>query len=129
MSSLSDFDRACLVAKYNSFYKKETIDPKLLERGHSPERIKYLRKTLGVTTNISCEMEFTKDFKEYPEYEHFNFIMVANHVYTKSGNLPFPGSLTEQPSQMMEILDVVFGLDAEREEDARRKADQERKKK
>ena len=84
---------------------------------------------MGNLHNISCGIEFSVDFKEYPEYEHFNFVSVAYHVYNKSGNLPFPGSLSEQPSQMMEILDVMFELDMEREEDARAKAERERNKK
>ena len=128
LSTLGDYDRACLVAKYNSNYKRETIDPKIFDRGYSEERLKYLRKTLGNTVNISCSIEFNKDFKDYPDYEHFNFIMFANHVFTKSGTLPFPGSLSEQPSQIMEIFETLFELDMEREEDARRKAVKDRSK-
>lgn len=127
-STLSEYDRACLVAKYNSLYKRETIDPDLLNRGHSPERMKYLRKSLGTTLNISCDIEFTKEFKEYPEYDHFNFIMVGHNAYTKSGIPPFPGSLSEQPAQFMEILELLYQLDMEREQDAMRKSQQEKNK-
>lgn len=77
---------------------------------------------MGVVTQISCGMEFTKDFKDYPEYNHFNFVIMASHVYNKSGTLAFPGSLSEQPAQMVEILETIFELDSEREEDARIKA-------
>lgn len=83
---------------------------------------------MGNLQQVSCSLEFSKDFKEYPEYEHFNFVMMASHVYNKSGTLPFPGSLSEQPAQMMEILETLFELDAEREEDAMRKAEADRKK-
>lgn len=127
VSTLSEYDRACLVAKYNSLYKKETIDPKLFENRTEAE-IKYLRKSLGGAVQISSGLEFTKEFKEYPEYNHFNFVMMASHVFNKAGTLPFQGSLSDQPAQFMEILEVLFELDAEREEDLRRKAEQDNKK-
>lgn len=122
ISGLSEYDRACLVAKYNSLYKRETIDPKLFENRTEAE-IKYLRKTMGTTKHISCGLEFTKDFKEYPEYPHFNFAIMSSHLYDKAGTLPFPGSLSEQPAQMMEILETLFELDSEREADLRAKAE------
>ena len=126
-SSLSDYDRACLVAKYNSLYKKETIDPKIYENRTEAE-IKYLRRTMGTTKQFSCGLEFSKEFAEYPDYEHFNFVMMAHHVFDKSGTLPFSGPLSEQPSQFMEILEVLFELDSEREADIRRKAEQDKSK-
>lgn len=119
---MSEYDKACLVAKYNSLYKRETINPKIFEN-RTEEEIKYLRKTMGVTKQLSCGLEFTKDFKEYPEYNHFNFVMMSSHLYNKAGTLPFPGSLSQQPAQMMEILETVFELDSERESDLRAKAE------
>lgn len=80
---------------------------------------------MGNTSQISCNLEFNKDYKDYPPYGHFNFVMMASHVYNKSGTLPFPGSLSDQPAQMVEILETIFELDAEREQDARRKSQQE----
>lgn len=123
---MSDFDRACLIAKYNSLYKRESIDPKIFENRTEAE-IKYLRKSMGDLQQVSCNMQFDKDYKEYPDYEHFNFVMMASHVYNKAGTLPFPGSLSEQPAQIMDILEVLFELDAEREADARRKVEKEKK--
>jgi len=79
---------------------------------------------MGNLKNLSCGIEFSKEYTDYPEYQHFNFVMMASHVYNKSGTLPFPGSLAEQPSQMMEILETLFELDGEREADARRKSEQ-----
>lgn len=121
IAALSDYDRALIVAKYNSLYKKETIDPKIFQNRTEAE-IKYLRKTMGQIKNISCSLEFSKEYPEYPEYEHFNFVMMASHVFNKSGILPFPGSLSEQPAQVMDILELLFELDAEREDDAHRAA-------
>jgi len=124
---LSGYDRACLVAKYNSLYKKETIDPKLF-KDRTEEEIKYLRKTMSGQVQTSGGLEFTKEFKEYPEYNHFNFVMMASLAFNKSGALPFPGSLSEQPAQTIDILETLFELDTEREEDAQRKAKKEREK-
>lgn len=124
-AALSDYDRACLVAKYNSLYKRETIDPKIFENRTEAE-IKYLRKSLGNVSQISCGLEFSKDFKEYPDFEHFNFSMLAAHVFEKSGTLTFPGSVSEQPAQFMEIIETIMELNAEREQDAYQKAKQEK---
>ena len=114
------------MAKYNSLYHRESIDPKIFQNRTEAE-IKYLRKSMGALAQSSCGMQFDKDYKEYPEYNHFNFVMMASHVYNKSGTLPFPGSLSEQPAQMMEVLEVLFELDAEREADAQRKAEKEQR--
>jgi len=72
-------------------------------------------------------MEFTQEYKDYPEYYHFNFAMTTYHAFNKSGTLPFPGSVSEQPGQIMDIFDTIFELDMEREEDSRRKAEKDRK--
>lgn len=114
ISSLNDFDRACLIAKYNSLYVRESIDPKLFEKRTEAE-IKYLRKTLGDLKQISCNIEFNIDFKEYPDYAHFNFVMMAWYSYDKGGLLPFSGSLSEQPAQIMEIFELIMELQTERE--------------
>lgn len=118
---------ACLVAKYNSLYKRETIDPKIF-KNCTEDQIKYLRKTMSGNVQQSCNIEFTKEFKEYPEYEHFNFVMMASHVFSKAGTLPFPGSLSDQPAQIMDILDTIFELDNEQEQDSQRKAKKDREK-
>jgi len=127
ISTLSSYDRACLVAKYNSLYRRETIDPKMF-KNRSEEDIKYLRKTMSGTVQQSCNLAFTKEFKEYPEYDHFNFAMMAGNIFNKAGALPFPGSLSEQPAQMVDILETLFELDTEREQDAQRKAQKDREK-
>lgn len=127
MSTLSSFDRACLVAKYNSNYKKESIDPKIFEDRTEAE-IKYLRKTMGSTMHRSCGLEFSKEYKDYPDYSHFNFVMTASYVFNKTGALPFEGAVGSQPAQVMEIMDTVAALDSEREDDVRRTAEKENKK-
>lgn len=117
-----------LVAKYNSLYTKQTIDPKIFEKGYSEQQIKFMRTQIGDQFNISCDMKFTKPYEEYPEYGHFNFVMNAYHCFSQSGVLPFDGPLSKQPAQIMEIFDTLLQLNNEREEDARRKAEAERKK-
>jgi hypothetical protein len=124
---LTNFDRACLVAKYNSNYKRETVNPEIFKKGYTEAQIKYLRKSLGKTMNVSCDIEFTKEYNEYPDYYHFNFVMTTYHTWNKSGACPFPGSVSEQPGQIMDIFDLLFQLDMEREEDMRRKAEKDRK--
>ena len=127
MSGLTDYDRACLVAQYNSFYKKEIIDPKIFENRTEAE-IKYLRRTMGVTVQQSCGLEFTKDFKDYDDYPHFNFVMTCAYAHIKSGALPYAGGVAGQPAQIMEIIELINQLDSEREQDARLKAQKEAKK-
>ena len=125
MGSLSGYDRARIVAHYN-WVNKATgdIDPKLFE-GRTEAEIKYLRKTVGTTMSVSCGIEFSVEYKDVPRYEHFNFIIMAKHLFNKSGQLPFSGSLDNQPAQIMEILELLFELDSEREEQARQKQKRE----
>jgi hypothetical protein len=84
---------------------------------------------MGGTTQTSCGIEFSKEFKEYPEYPHFNFAMMSSLVFNKSGTLPFAGGLADQPAQIMDILEVIFELDSEREADLQRKAEKDRSRK
>lgn len=92
------------------------------------EEIKFLRRTMGKLKNISCGIEFNLDYKAYPEYNHFNFVMTAAHAFNTGGVLPFSGALFEQPAQIMEILELIEMLDSERERDLMQKAEQDRKK-
>lgn len=101
-------------------YHKGNIDPQLLNNRTEAE-IKYLRKTMGVTKNISCGIEFTKEYKEYPKYPHFNYIMTIHDQMVSNGNLPFEGSISDQPSQIMEIMELLTCLDGERERSEREK--------
>lgn len=103
------------------------IDPRMFENRTEAE-IKYLRRTMTGTKQISCDMEFTREFKEYPEYAHFNFVMFAYYAFETSGVLPFPGSLSEQPAQIMEIFETILALDTERQNDAQQKAKAEQDK-
>lgn len=122
LSSLSGYERITLITKYNSSYKKQSIDPKIFEN-RSEEQIKYLRRTIGKLRNISCGFIFEKDYTEYPECEFFNFAVFSNYAFTKNGILPYPGSLIEQPAKIIEIFECLFELDAEREADARSKSE------
>lgn len=83
---------------------------------------------MGSIVNVSCELEFNDDFKNYPKYNHFNFVMTASYVFNKNGILPFDGPLGSQPAQIMEILETIMALDSERENDARLKAERDSKK-
>lgn len=83
---------------------------------------------MGVTRERSAGIEFSREFKEYPPYGHFNFVMTCGYTHIKSGNLAFPGGIADQPAQIMEIIELINILESERETDARRKAEKESKK-
>lgn len=111
---MSNYDRALIIAQYNSGYKKNGIDPKIFENRTEAE-IKYLRKNMGSKMERSCGLQFDNTFNEYPQYDHFNFVMSLAYTYNKNGTLPFSGGTAEQPSQIMEILELISFLDDERE--------------
>jgi hypothetical protein len=110
-----------IAAQYNSLYQKTGIDPKIFESRTEAE-IKYLRKTMGNQRYISCGMEFSKGYKEYPKYPMFNFIMSIAYSFNKAGSLPFSGGVAEQPGLIMDALELITMLDQEREADTRKKA-------
>ena len=63
---------------------------------------------------ISCGLYFTGGLHKY-DLPFFSYLLTLYEKY-KQGTLPFPGSMSEQPAQIVEIFQVFDQLDFEKQE-------------
>lgn len=116
LSSLSYRDMVSIVAQYNTIYSgsKSVDDAVLLDRGYTADQIAAMRKQSPQTfTPVeSCGLKFKSDFSKV-KYEHFHYLMNLYQMYEK-GCLPFPGSVSEQPAQIIEMFNIIQLLELER---------------
>ena len=72
----------------------------------------------------SLDVEFDKH--NLLKYPWFNYSLVTYQAYQK-GILPYPGSLSEQPAKIMEIMSTLQQLELEAQEAARKKIEKEQR--
>ena len=115
ISSLDNYEYVCLVANYNSMTGGKKIDDTLESRGYTPEAIAQARGKFAATFSPvkSCNLRFTKPF-EHLKFEPMSYVLTLFDNYER-GCLPFPGSVSEQPAQIMEIFSVLRQLRHESE--------------
>lgn len=132
ISALSTYDYITLIAHYNRLQKKDRVDPRLLTRGFTEDQLKQLQKTLGKSPDelISLNLHFKTDLTKF-NYPHFNYVFRLYDRYNDAGVLPFKGSHSDQPAQIMEIFSVLEQLQMETQkelhEENQRKQARERK--
>lgn len=129
VSTLSTPEFVNLVGNYNFILSgsKEEIDPGLKDKGYSPEALAILEAKTRRATNAvtSLGLRYDRHLSNY-KFPYINYALTAFQNYER-GVLPYPGSLSEQPAQIIEILQVIGSIRAEHE--ARMHADIERKNK
>lgn len=116
ISSLSESDFVCLVAHYNFLLVNSQKDSKKIDtRGYSEAALKTVkkRKQEKFQPVVSCGLRFTKPF-DHLKFEPFGYVLTLLENYER-GNLPFPGSVSEQPAQIMEIFSVIQAIRREHE--------------
>ena len=130
LSILSSFEMANLIGSYYKLSKKDSVDPRLLERGYTPEQIAILMKQpITQKTNIiSCGLKITGDLDQFKE-PGLNFYLSAFHAYDTSGILPFPGTFSEQPAKILDIFDIMSQLKFDEEDRIRKETERELKRK
>lgn len=111
-------DMVRLVSHYNIVYsdRKDKSDDELKARGYSPEIIKQLRskqKSENYSPLESCGLRFMSDYRNC-KYDLFMYVIQLHNLYQK-GVLPFPGSASEQPGQIMDIFGLLDLLQLERQ--------------
>jgi hypothetical protein len=102
------------------------VDPRLLDRGYSKEQIAVMRATMkngGLDETKWHNLKFTKELTEY-QHPHFAYLMQMHDLYREQGVLPFNGSHSDQPAQILEYFDILSQLHMDRE--AKMRANQER---
>jgi hypothetical protein len=129
LSGISDYDYVCLIATYTDLATGDThkVSNELAGRGYSPEVLAKANKVFEtrfapVTT---CGLKFTKPFVKY-RFEPFGYLLTLFDNYER-GNLPFPGSISEQPAQIMEMFSVLKQLKHEHEMKAHKQSQSKRR--
>lgn len=116
MSTLSFPDMVRIVAHFNTLYsdKKIKSDDELRQRGYNQAAIDALRKQRqdGFITVESCGLRFKSAFHN-TKYGLFGYLDQLYALYQK-GVLPFPGSTSEQPGQIMEMFGLMDSLHIEK---------------
>jgi hypothetical protein len=124
ISSLSNYDCICLVAHYNDAYdgEKNRVAPALAARGYTAEQLAQADTRLVERFNPveSCGIRFTRPFGNL-KYDALGYVLKLFDGYER-GCVPFPGSVSEQPAQIMEVFGVLKQLKQEVETKARASA-------
>lgn len=117
ISNLDVDDFVHLVATYNELAERTQNDvtSEVEARGYSPEQLQVARKMISEKFDpiTSCGLRFTKPFKHL-KFEPIGYVLTLFENYER-GCLPFPGSVSEQPAQIMEIFTVLKQLKHESE--------------
>ena len=92
-----------------------------MNRGFTDEQLQHLIKATkkGLTDNeiISLNVRISGDLRRF-DCSFFDYAIGLYHIYDKTGNLPYPGSTSEQPSKAIEVINIFEQLTLERKQQA-----------
>lgn len=83
----------------------------LRERGFTEEQIKAVMGSKSVPVIEACGLLFKAPLSNF-KYTQMDYVLHLHSQFEK-GNLPFPGPVSEQPGQIMEILSLVSVIKSE----------------
>lgn len=114
ISSLTLAEYARIISSYNAIRLSRSLDPRLKDRGFTDEQLKILREKMktSVTEVRSLNIKFTRPIEEF-KYSQFGYVLTLYRAYKEHGTLPFPGSISEQPAQFIEILNTIEAVELE----------------
>ncbi len=112
ISSFSYEDLVSLVANYNDLIngEKHKASSAVENRGYSPEVLAHATKKFAAEFKAveSVGLRFTKPFDHF-KYDLIGYVLTLFENYER-GSLPFAGSVSEQPAQIMDIFSVLQQL-------------------
>jgi len=117
-----------LVGHYNRTTRSVGMEDGLEQRGYTKEQIQALRdqmKQVGKSVYESCGISFETDLSDY-EYEYFDYMIELSNNYEK-GVMPFKGSYSDQPAQIIEGLHVMEQLKYESQREQQREMERKQK--
>lgn len=125
---MSSYERASLIGNYHALSVKESIDPSIKNRGYTAEQLKNLEnKTQVRRVSInSCNLSITGDLKQFNE-PNLGYYLEAFYAYDNHGVLPFSGSFSEQPSKMLDIIEILKQMQNEEETRIRKQIERDQK--
>jgi hypothetical protein len=125
LASLSDYEFVSIVAHSNDLQNGPgtKVSGATKNRGYSPEVLAHATKKFEENFRpvVSCNLRFTKPF-DHLKYPPMNYVLTLFENYER-GLLPFPGSVTEQPAQIMEVFSVLASIKREVEIKASEKSE------
>jgi hypothetical protein len=116
ISVLSVEDYVRIVANYNYLSSDENkTSNELNSRGYSEHQLALAADQIAerFSSVTSCGLRFTKPFGHL-KYDFLNYVLILYENYER-GALPFPGTASEQPAQIMEIFSSLRQLKHEAE--------------
>jgi len=122
VSRLSFKETAELIAEY-----KAIAQPKVDYSRYTEAQIAAMNAALRVE-NKCLGFTFTKPFHQF-SFEQFDFLLACYNDWSKWGHYPYPGKLADQPSKLIECLQVLKALQHEESEQERKKQEQIQKRK
>ena len=128
LSTISSYERACLVGNYHFLGNKDNIDPKIQSMGYTKAQLAMLEKqtvTKQYAVN-SCGMNITGDYKQFIE-PNIGYYLEAFSAYDNHGVLPYTGSFTEQPSKILDLFEIFKQMQNEEETKIRKQIERNQK--
>lgn len=105
-SSVNTIDYINIVGNYTSILNGDEDDESVLRaRGYTQEQINRATKTKIFTPISTQGLKFTAPLIRF-KYPLLGYTLTLLKNYEK-GNLPFPGAISEQPAQVMDILSLL----------------------
>ena len=113
LSQLQTYEFVALVAQYNLYLRGPSIDPEIYKRGYSRIALNILEAKAAKDFNPveSQGILFEEPFERFP-CANMGYVLQLFSQY-ETGNLPFPGSVSEQPAQIIEVFNTLSALKAE----------------
>lgn len=109
ISSISVYELIVITAHYTSLISNEIDhDESLKLRGFSEEQIKKVSKQKPKTQIKTMGLIFKQPLCKF-KYPLIEYVLILSENYEK-GNLPFSGSISEQPAQVIEILELIKAI-------------------
>jgi hypothetical protein len=110
ISSLSEYDFINLCANYLAILRNEQDnESELIARGYTKQQLAAVKKPLKRHHAVNIfNLKFTKPLTDF-RYSLLNYVCVLFENYEK-GNLPYEGTISEQPAQIIEIFQVIKSI-------------------
>lgn len=121
LSQLSIYEFILLVGNYNDAWdgSKNRVAPELQDGRYTPEQLELAQSRIKDRFEPfeTCGLRFTKPFGHL-KFDLLSYVLLLFENYER-GSLPFTGTVSEQPAQIMEIFNVLRQLKHEVESRAR----------
>jgi hypothetical protein len=109
VSSISITEMALITAHYTSLLSGEKDQEDLLRaRGYSEQQIKIVMSKQATPNVNTMGLVFSKPLVKF-KYSLMSYLLILLENYER-GNLPYPGAVSEQPAQVMEIIGLLQAI-------------------